>query len=135
MLPQLTSSMQIPLTNSDTVDFLPFNLVHRSLFRQNFSFYQSTFFCLFFLFCCAFTVRTPKPVVRTLSLSVFQDILFMACNPISPVQRIVIFKRHGIMAMVEYPDSVGLLVVTVIMSSDDVTCTVPHHGCLSLTSC
>uniref|UniRef100_A0A3P8UG45 Heterogeneous nuclear ribonucleoprotein L-like n=1 Tax=Cynoglossus semilaevis TaxID=244447 RepID=A0A3P8UG45_CYNSE len=34
------------------------------------------------------------------------DILFMACNPISPVQRIVIFKRHGIMAMVEYPDSV-----------------------------
>ncbi|XP_008314682.1 heterogeneous nuclear ribonucleoprotein L-like [Cynoglossus semilaevis] len=30
------------------------------------------------------------------------DILFMACNPISPVQRIVIFKRHGIMAMVEF---------------------------------
>lgn len=33
-----------------------------------------------------------------------QDVLYTVCNPVSNVQRIVIFKRNGIQAMVEYPD-------------------------------
>lgn len=32
-----------------------------------------------------------------------QDVLYTACNPIGSVLRIVIFKRNGIQAMVEYP--------------------------------
>lgn len=35
-----------------------------------------------------------------------QDVLYTVCNPIGNVLRIVIFKRNGIQAMVEYPDSV-----------------------------
>ncbi|TKS67969.1 Heterogeneous nuclear ribonucleoprotein L-like [Collichthys lucidus] len=31
------------------------------------------------------------------------DVLYTVCNPVSNVQRIVIFKRNGIQAMVEYP--------------------------------
>uniref|UniRef100_A0A665T3S4 Heterogeneous nuclear ribonucleoprotein L-like n=1 Tax=Echeneis naucrates TaxID=173247 RepID=A0A665T3S4_ECHNA len=33
------------------------------------------------------------------------DVLYTVCNPVSNVLRIVIFKRNGIQAMVEYPDS------------------------------
>lgn len=32
-----------------------------------------------------------------------QDVLYTVCNPIGSVLRIVIFKRNGIQAMVEYP--------------------------------
>lgn len=32
-----------------------------------------------------------------------QDVLYTVCNPIGNVLRIVIFKRNGIQAMVEYP--------------------------------
>ncbi|KAG7220211.1 hypothetical protein INR49_018388 [Caranx melampygus] len=32
------------------------------------------------------------------------DVLYTVCNPVSNVLRIVIFKRNGIQAMVEYPD-------------------------------
>lgn len=32
-----------------------------------------------------------------------QDVLYTVCNPVGKVQRIVIFKRNGIQAMVEYP--------------------------------
>uniref|UniRef100_A0A8C2XMW3 RRM domain-containing protein n=1 Tax=Cyclopterus lumpus TaxID=8103 RepID=A0A8C2XMW3_CYCLU len=32
------------------------------------------------------------------------DVLYTVCNPVVNVQRIVIFKRNGIQAMVEYPD-------------------------------
>ncbi|KAK2523210.1 hypothetical protein Q9966_012274 [Columba livia] len=31
------------------------------------------------------------------------DVLYTVCNPVGKVQRIVIFKRNGIQAMVEYP--------------------------------
>ncbi|KAM9316771.1 heterogeneous nuclear ribonucleoprotein L-like [Gastrophryne carolinensis] len=31
------------------------------------------------------------------------DVLYSVCNPLGKVERIVIFKRHGIQAMVEYP--------------------------------
>lgn len=39
--------------------------------------------------------------------SLFQDVLYTVCNPVCNVLRIVIFKRNGIQAMVEYPDGVG----------------------------
>ncbi|KAM7419967.1 hypothetical protein PAMA_016870 [Pampus argenteus] len=34
------------------------------------------------------------------------DVLYTVCNPVANVLRIVIFKRNGIQAMVEYPDCV-----------------------------
>lgn len=38
-----------------------------------------------------------------------QDVLYTVCNPIGSVLRIVIFKRNGIQAMVEYPFRQGSL--------------------------
>lgn len=32
-----------------------------------------------------------------------QDVLYTICNPCGPVQRIVIFRKNGVQAMVEYP--------------------------------
>ncbi|NWZ29751.1 HNRPL protein, partial [Asarcornis scutulata] len=31
------------------------------------------------------------------------DVLYTICNPCGPVQRIVIFRKNGVQAMVEYP--------------------------------
>ncbi|KAJ0066855.1 hypothetical protein NL108_004830, partial [Boleophthalmus pectinirostris] len=42
----------------------------------------------------------------TVSAFTLQDVLYKVCNPIGNVLRIVIFKRNGIQAMVEYPSSV-----------------------------
>ena len=49
-------------------------------------------------------VCNALPVINVLSLSLSQDVLYTVCNPVGNVQRIVIFKRNGIQAMVEYPD-------------------------------
>lgn len=35
-----------------------------------------------------------------------QDVLYTICNPCGPVQRIVIFRKNGVQAMVEYPHAV-----------------------------
>lgn len=32
-----------------------------------------------------------------------QDVLYTICNNCGPVQRIVIFRKNGVQAMVEYP--------------------------------
>ncbi|NWT63103.1 HNRPL protein, partial [Erythrocercus mccallii] len=32
-----------------------------------------------------------------------RDVLYTICNPCGPVQRIVIFRKNGVQAMVEYP--------------------------------
>ncbi|KAB0399531.1 hypothetical protein E2I00_018749 [Balaenoptera physalus] len=37
------------------------------------------------------------------------DVLYTVCNPVGKVQRIVIFKRNGIQAMVEYPLFISLI--------------------------
>ena len=34
-----------------------------------------------------------------------QDVLYTICNNCGPVQRIVIFRKNGVQAMVEYPFS------------------------------
>ncbi|NWU04310.1 HNRPL protein, partial [Urocynchramus pylzowi] len=36
--------------------------------------------------------------------SITTDVLYTICNPCGPVQRIVIFRKNGVQAMVEYPD-------------------------------
>lgn len=41
--------------------------------------------------------------IGTLFCFMLQDVLYTVCNPIGNVLRIVIFKRNGIQAMVEYP--------------------------------
>lgn len=41
--------------------------------------------------------------IETLFCFMLQDVLYTVCNPIGNVLRIVIFKRNGIQAMVEYP--------------------------------
>lgn len=45
--------------------------------------------------------------IMTHSLSVSQDVLYTVCNTVCDVLRIVIFKRNGVQAMVEYPDCVN----------------------------
>ena len=53
----------------------------------------------------------PSPVSQTDWLVPFhlahlwflQDVLYTICNPCGPVQRIVIFRKNGVQAMVEYP--------------------------------
>lgn len=47
--------------------------------------------------------------ITRLSISI-QDVLYTVCNPIGSVLRIVIFKRNGIQAMVEYPSRVSVYV-------------------------
>lgn len=47
-------------------------------------------------------------VLYTLGLYTFicvclQDVLYTICNNCGPVQRIVIFRKNGVQAMVEYP--------------------------------
>ncbi|RVE76641.1 hypothetical protein OJAV_G00010420 [Oryzias javanicus] len=53
---------------------------------------------------------TSKNKVLLLSIQnplypITTDVLYTVCNPVGNVLRIVIFKRNGIQAMVEYPDS------------------------------
>lgn len=38
-----------------------------------------------------------------LAVCFLQDVLYTICNPCGPVQRIVIFRKNGVQAMVEYP--------------------------------
>lgn len=53
----------------------------------------------------------PSPLSQTNWLVPFhlahlcflQDVLYTICNPCGPVQRIVIFRKNGVQAMVEYP--------------------------------
>lgn len=47
----------------------------------------------------------------------FQDVLYTVCNPIGSVLRIVIFKRNGIQAMVEYPYRVLLELLQILITS------------------
>jgi hypothetical protein len=50
-------------------------------------------------------------VVQLLTLSVsllFQEVLHTICSPSGQVLRIVIFKKNGVQAMVEYPLVQGL---------------------------
>lgn len=51
--------------------------------------------------------RNSSPLVQITNLvfllPLFQDVLHTICNPNGPVQRIVIFKKNGVQAMVEYP--------------------------------
>nr|CAG5901690.1 unnamed protein product [Menidia menidia] len=56
---------------------------------------------------------TSKNKVLLLSIQnplypITTDVLYTVCNPVGNVLRIVIFKRNGIQAMVEYPDRVLL---------------------------
>uniref|UniRef100_A0A3P9L6N9 Heterogeneous nuclear ribonucleoprotein L like n=1 Tax=Oryzias latipes TaxID=8090 RepID=A0A3P9L6N9_ORYLA len=55
---------------------------------------------------------TSKNKVLLLSIQnplypITTDVLYTVCNPVGNVLRIVIFKRNGIQAMVEYPDSLS----------------------------
>uniref|UniRef100_G3U060 Heteroous nuclear ribonucleoprotein L n=1 Tax=Loxodonta africana TaxID=9785 RepID=G3U060_LOXAF len=43
-----------------------------------------------------FTILNPIYSITT-------DVLYTICNPCGPVQRIVIFRKNGVQAMVEYP--------------------------------
>ncbi len=56
-----------------------------------------------------------------------KDVLYTVCNPIGSVLRIVIFKRNGIQAMVEYPYcvSVWIFVLTYCMNVCMLECPVP----------
>ncbi|NWX50506.1 HNRPL protein, partial [Steatornis caripensis] len=45
-----------------------------------------------------FTILNPIYSITT-------DVLYTICNPCGPVQRIVIFRKNGVQAMVEYPSS------------------------------
>lgn len=48
--------------------------------------------------------QTDLPVSLHLACVWFlQDVLYTICNPCGPVQRIVIFRKNGVQAMVEYP--------------------------------
>ncbi|CAG5867013.1 unnamed protein product [Menidia menidia] len=56
---------------------------------------------------------TSKNKVLLLSIQnplypITTDVLYTVCNPVGNVLRIVIFKRNGIQAMVEYPDRVSV---------------------------
>ncbi|XP_048786248.1 LOW QUALITY PROTEIN: heterogeneous nuclear ribonucleoprotein L [Lagopus muta] len=51
-----------------------------------------------------FTILNPIYSSRRSLTSVsLQDVLYTICNPCGPVQRIVIFRKNGVQAMVEYP--------------------------------
>ncbi|CAG5902010.1 unnamed protein product [Menidia menidia] len=57
---------------------------------------------------------TSKNKVLLLSIQnplypITTDVLYTVCNPVGNVLRIVIFKRNGIQAMVEYPDRVSVI--------------------------
>lgn len=62
---------------------------------------QNTHHCSFF---SNYTTRSDSTDLFLLFISI-QDVLYTVCNPIGSVLRIVIFKRNGIQAMVEYPYS------------------------------
>lgn len=47
-----------------------------------------------------------KHILQPLCLS--QDVLYAVCNPVGNVLRIVIFRRNGIQAMVEYPECLAV---------------------------
>ncbi|NXL94052.1 HNRPL protein, partial [Alectura lathami] len=47
-----------------------------------------------------FTILNPIYSITT-------DVLYTICNPCGPVQRIVIFRKNGVQAMVEYPSGRG----------------------------
>ncbi|NWU08277.1 HNRPL protein, partial [Cephalopterus ornatus] len=47
-----------------------------------------------------FTILNPIYSIPT-------DVLYTICNPCGPVQRIVIFRKNGVQAMVEYPQFRG----------------------------
>lgn len=51
----------------------------------------------------------PHRPSRCLSLPPAQDVLYTICNPCGPVQRIVIFRKNGVQAMVEYPFGAAVL--------------------------
>lgn len=54
-------------------------------------------------------LKGDVPVVRSMLTKVLcvsvtlQDVLYTICNNCGPVQRIVIFRKNGVQAMVEYP--------------------------------
>ncbi|KFP67209.1 Heterogeneous nuclear ribonucleoprotein L-like, partial [Cariama cristata] len=51
------------------------------------------------------------------------DVLYTVCNPVGKVQRIVIFKRNGIQAMVEYPfEHLGKKILNVMCMFESVFC-------------
>ncbi|KAK9540744.1 hypothetical protein VZT92_003175 [Zoarces viviparus] len=55
------------------------------------------------------------------------DVLYTVCNPIVNVQRIVIFKRNGIQAMVEYPDLEDAQKAKLALNGADI-----YAGCCTL---
>lgn len=44
-----------------------------------------------------------------------QDVLYTICNNCGPVQRIVIFRKNGVQAMVEYPFLSFMLLVDILI--------------------
>lgn len=42
-------------------------------------------------------------ILNKLTCVPLQDVLYTICNNCGPVQRIVIFRKNGVQAMVEYP--------------------------------
>ena len=45
----------------------------------------------------------PRQIANTFSFFCFQDVLHKITQDFGNVLRIVIFKKHGVQAMVEYP--------------------------------
>jgi len=59
--------------------------------------------------CCMLTCKVRLVCLLTLSISLlFQEVLHTICSPSGQVLRIVIFKKNGTQAMVEYPLVQGL---------------------------
>lgn len=52
---------------------------------------------------CIKIVLNNKSNHKTCFVSCSQDVLYTICNNCGPVQRIVIFRKNGVQAMVEYP--------------------------------
>uniref|UniRef100_A0A3Q0QRA3 PTBP1-like RNA recognition motif 2 domain-containing protein n=1 Tax=Amphilophus citrinellus TaxID=61819 RepID=A0A3Q0QRA3_AMPCI len=64
-------------------------------------------------------VKSMLSIVLYKSVSVtLQDVLYTICNNCGPVQRIVIFRKNGVQAMVEYPfKSIHFLLLPFIQSA------------------
>ncbi|CAM5172648.1 unnamed protein product [Eretmochelys imbricata] len=59
-----------------------------------------------------FTILNPIYSITT-------DVLYTICNPCGPVQRIVIFRKNGVQAMVEYPFSHALQCLSIFCPTKD----------------